>query len=71
VWQGEHVNILDADRMYRGILDAPLRDVDTEALRLASLVPGNEPVLIETIPGNLSKVVSAKGRGTAGSARSS
>ena len=66
VWQGEHVNILDADRMYRGILDAPLRDVDTEALRLASLVPGNEPVLIETIPGNLSKVVSAKGRGVPG-----
>jgi hypothetical protein len=66
VWQGEHVNILDADRMYRGILDAPLRDVDSEALRLASLVPGNEPVLIETIPGNLSKVVPAKGHGTAG-----
>jgi len=66
VWQGEHVNILDADRMYRGILDAPLRDIDTEALRLASLVPGNEPVLIQTIPGDLSKVVSAKGHGTAG-----
>jgi hypothetical protein len=66
VWQGEHVNVLDADRMYRGILDVSLRDVDTDALRLASLVPGNEPVLIETIPGNLSKVVTAKGRGTAG-----
>jgi hypothetical protein len=66
VWQGEHVNILDADRMYRGILDPALRDVDTEALRLASLVPGNEPVLIETIPGNLSKVVVAKGASTAG-----
>jgi hypothetical protein len=66
VWQGEHVNILDADRMYRGILDAPLRDVDSEALRLASLVPGNEPVLIETIPGNLSNVAAAKGRGTPG-----
>ncbi|HVH16741.1 MAG TPA: hypothetical protein VNF72_00450, partial [Myxococcota bacterium] len=66
VWQGEHVNVLDADRMYRGILDEPLRDVDTEALALASLVPGNEPVLIETIPGNLSKVISAKGRGTPG-----
>jgi hypothetical protein len=66
VWQGEHVNVLDADRMYRGILDAALRDVDTEALTLASLVPGNEPVLIETIPGNLSKVSPAKGRGTAG-----
>jgi hypothetical protein len=66
VWQGEHVNVLDADRMYRGILDAALRDVDTEALTLASMVPGNEPVLIETIPGNLSKVVAAKGRGTPG-----
>jgi hypothetical protein len=66
VWQGEHVNILDADRMYQGILDPALRDVDTEALKLASLVPGNEPVLIETIPGNLSKVATAKGRGTAG-----
>lgn len=66
VWQGEHVNILDADRMYRGILDVPLRDVDTDALRLASLVPGNEPVLIETIPGNLSQVPVAKGSGTAG-----
>ena len=62
VWQGEHVNVLDADRMYRGILDASLRDVDSDALRLASLVSGNEPVLIETIPGNLSKVVTAKGR---------
>ena len=68
VWQGEHVNILDADRMYQGILDAPLRDVDPEALRLASLVPGNEPVIIETIPGNLSQAekIVAKGNGTAG-----
>ena len=24
VWKGEHVNVLDADRMYRGILDAAL-----------------------------------------------
>jgi hypothetical protein len=29
-------------------------------------VPGNEPVLIETIPGDLSKVLTAKGRGTPG-----
>jgi hypothetical protein len=66
VWKGEHVNVLDADRMYRGIIDAPLRDVDDEALRLASLVPGNEPVLIETIPGDLSKVITAKGSGAPG-----
>jgi hypothetical protein len=65
-WKGEHVNVLDADRMYRGILDPALRDLDTDALRLASLVPGNEPVLIETIPGDLSKVVTAKGTGTPG-----
>ncbi|HEV7991081.1 MAG TPA: hypothetical protein VGP25_04605 [Gemmatimonadaceae bacterium] len=66
VWRGEHVNILDADRMYRGILDATLRDVDDAALRLASMVPQNEPVLIETIPGDLTKTVPAKGNGTAG-----
>jgi hypothetical protein len=66
VWKGEHVNVLDADRMYRGILDAALRDVDSDALRLASLVSGNEPVLIETIPGDLSKVQTAKGSGTPG-----
>lgn len=66
VWAGEHVNILDADRMYRGILDPALRDVDPDALRLASLVAGNEPVLIETFPGDLSKVQVAKGAGTPG-----
>jgi len=66
VWKGEHVIVLDADRMYRGIFDAALRDVDDDALRLASLVPGNEPVLIWTIPGNLANVRTAKGRGTPG-----
>ena len=66
VWKGEHVNVLDADRMYRGILDVTLRDVDDDALRLASLVPANEPVLIQTIPGDLSKVLTAKGNGTPG-----
>ena len=48
------------------LIDVSLRDVDTDALKLASLVPGNEPVLIETIPGNLSKVLAAKGRGAPG-----
>jgi hypothetical protein len=66
VWKGQHVNVLDADRMYSGILDASLRDVDDDALRLASLVTGNEPVLIQTIPDDLSKVQTAKGRGTRG-----
>lgn len=66
VWKGEHVNVLDADRTYRGILTTTLRDIDGDALRLASMVPGAEPVLIETLPGDLSKVQTASGRGTPG-----
>jgi hypothetical protein len=66
VWRGEHVNVLDADRFYRGLLNETLRDLDENALRLASALPGNEPVLIETIPGDVSKVVAAAGPGTAG-----
>ncbi|HET9013390.1 MAG TPA: hypothetical protein VFN38_16315, partial [Gemmatimonadaceae bacterium] len=66
VWKGEHVNVLDADRMYRGIFNATLRDIDEDALRLASAVPGNEPVLIETLPGDLSRMIPATGPRTAG-----
>ncbi len=66
VWNGEHVNVLDADRMYRGMLNATLRDVDDQSLALMSMVPGAEPVLIETLPGDLSRVQAASGRRTAG-----
>lgn len=66
VWRGEHVNVLDAERMYGGLFDARLRDIDEDALRLASLLSNNEPVLIETIPGDLSQMVAARGPGTAG-----
>ena len=66
VWKGEHVNVLDADRMYRGMLNATLRDIDDQSLKMVSLVPGAEPVLIETLPGDLSKVQAASGKGTAG-----
>ena len=66
VWRGEHVNVLDADRMYRGIFNATRRDIDEPALVLASAIAGAEPVLIETIPGDLSQMVPAMGRGTAG-----
>jgi hypothetical protein len=66
VWQGEHVNVLDADRMYRGIFNATLRDIDEDALQLASRVSGTEPVLIETLPGDLSKMIPAHGPGTPG-----
>jgi predicted metal-dependent phosphoesterase TrpH len=66
VWRGEHVNVLDADRTYRGILTANLRDIDESALNMASVIPNAEPVLIETLPGDLSKMVAAHGPGTAG-----
>jgi hypothetical protein len=66
VWKGEHVNVLDADKMYRGIFNAALRDIDEDALRLASALPGNEPVLIETLPGDLSRMIPAHGPGTPG-----
>lgn len=64
--RGEHVNVLDADRMYRGILTPTLRDIDEDALALASAIPGSEPILIETLPGNLANMVPATGPGTAG-----
>ena len=66
VWRGEHVNVLDADRMYRGLLTENLRDVDEGALKMSSTLPMNEPVLIETMPGDLSKVAAAAGNGTLG-----
>ncbi|MDB4913073.1 MAG: hypothetical protein JWM95_717 [Gemmatimonadetes bacterium] len=64
--RGEHVNVLDADRKYRGILTPTLRDIDEGALALASAIPGSEPILIETLPGNLANMVPGAGPGTAG-----
>ncbi|HEX5971350.1 MAG TPA: hypothetical protein VFY85_05440 [Gemmatimonadaceae bacterium] len=66
VWKGEHVVVLDADRKYRGILTETLRDIDESSLALASSIPGNEPLLIETFPGNISQMIPATGNGTAG-----
>jgi hypothetical protein len=66
VWKGEHVNILSADRVFRGLTNETLRDVDEEALRLASAIGGNEPVLVETLPGDPWKIIPAKGPGTPG-----
>ncbi len=62
----EHVNVLDAGRRYRGLLTKNQQDVDTATLALASAIPGLEPVIIETIPGNPSRITPAKGKGTAG-----
>jgi hypothetical protein len=59
VFRGEHVNILNAGRRYKGILTADLGDVDEQALQMASILPPTTPVLIETIPGHLDKVPAA------------
>jgi predicted metal-dependent phosphoesterase TrpH len=66
VWKGEHVIVLDADRKYRGILNETLRDIDEPALVMASAIPGNEPVIIETFPGDIMRMIPANGPGTAG-----
>jgi hypothetical protein len=65
-WHGEHVNILGANRFYKGVTTADLRDVDDQALRLASLLPGREPIVIQTFPGRLDSLPLAKGPQTAG-----
>jgi hypothetical protein len=66
--RGEHVNILGAGRRYLGLTGADLRDVDEGSLTLASMLPGNEPVVVETIPGVLTRVpeLAAGGRTTPG-----
>jgi hypothetical protein len=58
-YRGEHVNILNAGRRYKGLTTADLKDVDEQSLMMASLLVQTAPVLIETMPGNLSKVAAA------------
>jgi hypothetical protein len=55
-YKGEHVNVLSAGRRFRGLLDDALKDVDADALRMASIIPAATPTLIETIPGKLDVV---------------
>jgi hypothetical protein len=66
VMSGEHVNILSAGNLYRNLTDEALRDVDIPSLALLSSIRGFEPVVIETLPGDLSNVIFATGPGTAG-----
>lgn len=66
VWKGEHVVVLDADRKYRGILTETLRDIDEPSLTMASSIAGNEPLLIETFPGDITQMIPAAGPGTPG-----
>lgn len=65
-WTGEHVAILGGERTYRGILTENHRDVDTMALRLASLITGREPVLVWNHPHQLTRLMVASGPRTMG-----
>jgi predicted metal-dependent phosphoesterase TrpH len=58
-WNGEHVGVLGAQRMYKGILTADLKNVDTNALRLASTIPGREPVLVWNHPRQIGRLPAA------------
>lgn len=65
-FHGEHINILNAGTRYRGLTTRDLISIDDTALALASIIPNAEPVLIETIPGNLDMVVPHSGPSSAG-----
>ncbi len=66
VWGGAHVNILGAERTYRGLTDPNLRDIDDTALTMASMLPNHEPIVVFTFPGKLQFLHAAAGRGTPG-----
>ncbi|HVZ77191.1 MAG TPA: hypothetical protein VG818_04320 [Gemmatimonadaceae bacterium] len=66
IWKGAHVNILSAGRVYKGLTDAALRDVDDQALQLSSLVVSRAPVLVFTFPGQLKDLHPVTGPGIAG-----
>jgi hypothetical protein len=55
-WTGEHVGILGAERTYKGLTTENLRDVDLQALTLASSIPGREPVLVWHHPHDLARL---------------
>jgi predicted metal-dependent phosphoesterase TrpH len=65
-WTGEHVSIPGAQRTYRGLLTENMRDVDVQALTLASVIRGREPVVIWHHPHDLDRLPIAEGPGTAG-----
>jgi hypothetical protein len=58
-WNGEHVTILGAQRAYTGLLTEGLTNVDTQSLRLASFIPGREPIVIWNHPRDLSRLTPA------------
>ena len=58
-WKGEHVSIPGAERTYKGLLTNNMRDLDEQALALASMVGGREPVIIWNHPRDLSRLPAA------------
>ncbi len=56
MWRGEHVNVLSAGRHYRGLTTPNLKDMDEQSLALASFLPQTSPIVVLTVPGDLSKV---------------
>ena len=65
-WTGEHVGIIGAQRTYTGLLTENLRDVDVEGLRIGSMIPNREPVVVWHHPRRLGQLPSATGPLTSG-----
>lgn len=60
VWLGEHVNVLGPPARVRAVVDPALRDIRPAALDSASRDPATAPVLVQTIPGPLARVITAR-----------
>ena len=65
-WAGEHVGIPGIERSYRGLLTNGNRDVDEQALRLASFITGREPIVIWNHPRELNRLPIASANTPAG-----
>jgi len=55
-WAGEHVGVPNIERSYKGLLTNNGRDIDEQALRLASFITGREPVVIWNHPRELNRL---------------
>jgi hypothetical protein len=65
-WNGEHVGIIGAQRAYKGLTTTNLRDIDEQALALANLLGGREPILVWHHPRRLNRIPIANDSGMPG-----
>jgi hypothetical protein len=65
-FHGEHVNLLNAGVRFRGLTTRDFISIEDTALAYASIIANNEPVLVETIPGNLDMIIPHTGPTSAG-----